>query len=669
MSNRRLAAAAVSALAGTIAAGIAVAPGAHASAATPHASAVTPASVPVSVGKVYVPAAGGENPLPGLYGNDGSVIHLPSEAATHIQFSPDGSRLLYMDEHRALITVRSDGTDKIVIGTGYDSPTWAAGGTLIVATHGYGQIVTIPALGGSETAIPMTAGCDFANGGAGDWVIWVCSQGDASQIQKYNVRTGQRVNLTMFRGSGGGGSPFVRPVLSPDGHWVAYTGAVRVGDPEFGNGFFGRDIFVIPADGSASATGEPGTVQVTHGLQNGPFEATYLNSDFPSWSPDGSKLGYYSTWNGHMPDAGNPKYVPSNNLGATPTDLGAFTVPKWNMISGGPVWAPIGHDLLQRLDGADRIATAVKTSTYGWATYGQAAGGRKTANIAVLTRSDLPADALSGSALAAHAGGPLLLTAPAGLDPATRDELKRTLAPGSSVYLLGGTAALSPAVEQGIRDAGFNPVRLYGGDRNETSVSIANEIGKLSGNVAPTVMLATGQNYPDALAAGAAAGSTPGGVVLLTNDNAMPAATSTWLAAHHPAATFAVGHQADNAAKSAKIAETPLAGADRYATAATVARRFFPGPHTAGLATGLNWADALSGGALMGSYGGPLLLTPTADLDPSTASYISNGSSGLSSLFVFGGLAAVGAGPVHAAGDLIGPAGAERVAENDPGQR
>jgi hypothetical protein len=64
-----------------------------------------------------------------------------------------------------------------------------------------------------------------------------------------------------------------------------------------------------------------------------------------------------------------------------------------------------------------------------------------------------------------------------------------------------------------------------------------------------------------------------------------------------------------------------------------------------------------------------LLLTPTADLDASTASYLSNGSAGLSSLFVFGGLAAVGAGPAHQAGDLIGIPGAERFAENDPTQR
>src|SRR3954447_20384649 len=105
MRSRRLAAVAISALAGTATASIALAPGAHAAAETPHSTAAPlPAAAPISVGKVYVAADGGSykgeptNPLPALYASDGSAIHLPSQQASHIQFSPDGSRILYMDE-------------------------------------------------------------------------------------------------------------------------------------------------------------------------------------------------------------------------------------------------------------------------------------------------------------------------------------------------------------------------------------------------------------------------------------------------------------------------------------------------------------------------------------------------------------------------------------------
>jgi len=52
-----------------------------------------------------------------------------------------------------------------------------------------------------------------------------------------------------------------------------------------------------------------------------------------------------------------------------------------------------------------------------------------------------------------------------------------------------------------------------------------------------------------------------------------------------------------------------LAGADRYATAAAVSRKFAPGVATAYVATGASYADALSGAALAGRTGGPVLLT------------------------------------------------------------
>ena len=42
----------------------------------------------------------------------------------------------------------------------------------------------------------------------------------------------------------------------------------------------------------------------------------------------------------------------------------------------------------------------------------------------MLSRSDLPADALAGSTLAARAGGPLLLTGSGALDTRVADELR-----------------------------------------------------------------------------------------------------------------------------------------------------------------------------------------------------------------------------------------------------
>jgi len=68
-----------------------------------------------------------------------------------------------------------------------------------------------------------------------------------------------------------------------------------------------------------------------------------------------------------------------------------------------------------------------------------------------------------------------------------------------------------------------------------------------------------------------------------------------------------------------------ISGVDEFATSAAVASHFFPAPNAFGIATGLNYPDALSGGVYMtkGSRLGPMLLVNTnAPLPPSIAAYL-----------------------------------------------
>ncbi len=336
--------------------------------------------------------------------------------------------------------------------------------------------------------------------------------------------------------------------------------------------------------------------------------------------------------------------------------------------------APTAHVVLDpakhavRFAGNDRIGTAVAVSQQLWPkTTGDvhdfyAPGDKRPlAKAVVLTRSDNFADALGGSALAAHLGGPLLLSSTAALDQATATELTRTLAPGATVYLLGGNAALSPGVEKAVQNLGYTTKRLAGGDRYTTSTAtaafMADDMRDLNGHAAiQRILLATAQNFPDALAAGTAAGATPGTVLVLTNDAQMPAATAsflgTWAGTPAGANVYPVGGAANKAAKTlhsvpaGNLKLDKLVGADRYATAALVAREFFGStgtPHLYGLATGGNWADALSGGAAMGTLDGPLLLTDTKSLPAATRGFLHDEAVGGSSEtgLVFGGTAAV----------------------------
>ena len=288
---------------------------------------------------------------------------------------------------------------------------------------------------------------------------------------------------------------------------------------------------------------------------------------------------------------------------------------------------------IARIAGPDRIGTALAASRDRYPT-------AHTAGAVVLARGDDFADALAGQPLAGARGGPLLLTGPTALDPAVAAEIERVLPPRGTVYVLGGPRAVSEAVVDTLTGAGFNVVRLAGADRYATALAIAT-----SGLGDPgTILLATGHDFADGMAAGPAAAKA-GGAVLLTNGPALDRATAAYLAAHPGDRVYAVGGPAA-AADPAAIAVT---GADRYETAVLVAERWFTSPAVIGVARGDVFADALSGGAEMAALGGPLLLTGPAALPDALAAWLAAKPS-VTTIKVYGGPAAIGPAVVRALG-------------------
>jgi putative cell wall-binding protein len=228
----------------------------------------------------------------------------------------------------------------------------------------------------------------------------------------------------------------------------------------------------------------------------------------------------------------------------------------------------------------------------------------------VLAKADDYPDALVGAPLAAAKNAPLLLTDGSTLAAATSAEIARVLTSGGTVYILGGVGAVPAAVASQLTDSGYHVVRYAGADRFATAVAVAGALGNPG-----TVLLASGENYPDALAAGPAAAHVHG-AVLLTDGTVIPAATKSYLA--KATTVYAIGGPAAAADPSA----TAVFGADRYETAAAVASKFFTAPATAGVATGLSFPDALSGGAQLALLGGPLLLVSPSTVPFATAEYL-----------------------------------------------
>lgn len=284
-----------------------------------------------------------------------------------------------------------------------------------------------------------------------------------------------------------------------------------------------------------------------------------------------------------------------------------------------------GATPVTRLGGATRTDTAVTVAKADFPTPG-------SASAVVLARDDVFADALTGGPLAAAKNAPVLLTSSTILPTSVRDELTRVLSPGGTVYVLGKSAAISDGVANAISALGFNVQRVGGADRYATAVAIANALGNPS-----TVFEASGVSYPDALSAGPAAIANHG-AVLLTAGGTQAAATSAYLSAHSGDTRFAIGGWADGADGQA----TALVGADRYATAAMVASKFFTKPSKTGVATGQNFADSMVAVPSLGRHNAPLLLVPTDGAMPSSvAAYLQAHADTITSATTFGGVNAV----------------------------
>jgi putative cell wall-binding protein len=127
------------------------------------------------------------------------------------------------------------------------------------------------------------------------------------------------------------------------------------------------------------------------------------------------------------------------------------------------------------------------------------------------------ADALAGAPAAGHGGGPILLVSRDAIPSATSAELSR-LGP-ANIVILGGPAVVSSNVEQQLHAFSSTVGRSAGADRYTTSVAVATNA--FSPGV-PTLFLATGENYPDALAGGPAGGLAPGPILLVHHDCITP---------------------------------------------------------------------------------------------------------------------------------------------------
>jgi putative cell wall-binding protein len=207
-----------------------------------------------------------------------------------------------------------------------------------------------------------------------------------------------------------------------------------------------------------------------------------------------------------------------------------------------------------------------------------------------------------------------------------------------------GTASVSlPSV--GVRTVD----RVGGATRFDTAVAISHQAYP---STAKAVVLATGLDFPDALAGAALARAVDGPLLLVST--ALPAPVEGELKRLKPAKVIILGGEsvvstavASRIASATGLVPTRIAGHNRYATARLIAQAIVattggktPGG-TAIVATGRDFPDALSASVLSAAKHWPIILTEPNSVPTDTAAALA--SIGATNTIVVGGTSAVSA--------------------------
>lgn len=195
------------------------------------------------------------------------------------------------------------------------------------------------------------------------------------------------------------------------------------------------------------------------------------------------------------------------------------------LIVGGP--SSVGAGALAGIDSVQRVANVERIS--GADRYDVAANVAArlrtmdgTPRAVYLANGHLFADGLAAASAGALRGGPVLLTTSGRVPTRTKEALKASSA--APVYIVGGTSSIDATVAAATRSA----ARFGGADRYAVAAAIADHL--LSHGASPRrVVVATGADFPDAMAAGVLSARLDG-VLVLTGVGRLPKATERHLA-------------------------------------------------------------------------------------------------------------------------------------------
>lgn len=437
-------------------------------------------------------------------------------------------------------------------------------------------------------------------------------------------------------------------IVGPGSSGFVFTGSMANWRPQAPAGLMGRAYWSY-SDGSTEVNGAtwapqlaPGRYDVeanipsTNATANAPYTITDALGTTTKVVNQAAAPGYVSLGTfSVLPGSPITVHVGDNDPTSTSLQI-AVDAMAFRLVS--PLFE------FTRVAGSDRYGTSVNTAK---------AFGSSTDVILASGDNGHYADALTANYLAGIKGAPILLT--------QRDSTPSAIAlqiAGSgaqNVWIIGGDAVISAAQEAALKTR-YTVHRLAGKDRYETAAAV---IGQGGTATSTTAILATGQNFPDALGGGALS-YAKGMPLAITQTDKLPSSTLKALQSAGTTNVIILGGPAvvtqkvvDALAAGGISVLTRLAGVDRAATSALLAEyEINEGFLTtdvnvaSGYAVG-GGADALGGGALSGRQSRPLLITNSnAQAGAGVEAFLKGHAKTLVGGAVFGGTGAVSAAVV-----------------------
>lgn len=451
-----------------------------------------------------------------------------------------------------------------------------------------GSIMGCLNMGNVSNKTPTSRAGAISTGGIVGWVRYV--GGDKSVYQTINVSNNRNTGSVSSDGTCTGG------IIGS-----LYDAAIVENNVNEAKAITG---------GAGSTAGVVGTFALASNLQGTPdlvyqnnYSSTLGVPTIVNAAPEGDGIKIDPT----SPDV--PANLPTPPAPVTPSgdavhpDPGPTPDPSpWEPTPPEPAPASV-----YRLAGTEAPQTAIMISR---------AAFPQGAESVVISRTDDFADAMSATGLAGALQCPILTTDRESLSDDVAGEVARLGA--EKVYIIGGPVALPVDLEGTFEPMGVAALRIYGENAWDTSVACAQAIVDIGGNPAGNAIIATSENFQDALSISSYAYRNAVPIFLTDAQGVLPAdavssigglSGSVYVAggtAVVPAAT-AEGAFGDRVVR--------LAGEDGYDTSNQIAtymkEKGLLVSNAVCVASGALPArglDALSGSALAGTKGAPILL-------------------------------------------------------------